>query len=113
PSVLRVHLRSLWRRVERSVRPAGRVSRAAAVRWLADLLQLWWQPVGECAAEQANRHEDFDAAVSIAAGSHREPRPADGAAAAQSAPPPDMVAPVWPGDCGAHGNSTTRGQSAR
>ena len=86
------------RRPERSVRPAWRVSRSAAIRRLANLLQLWRQPGRECAAEQADRHEDLDAAVSIAAGSDREPRPAHFAATAQSAPPPDVVAAVGPGD---------------
>ena len=97
-AVLRVHLRSGRRGSGRPGRSARRRAGAEALHRLADLLRLRRRPDGQRPAAQDDRHQDLDAAVPPAAGRHRQRRPADVAAAAQPAPPPDLVASLRPGD---------------
>ena len=86
-AVLRNGLRSRRRWAGRSRRPARGRPRAAALHRLADLLRLRRRQ-GE--AEQANRHEDLDAAVRPSARGDREPRPADRRCRSGTSAPADL-----------------------
>ena len=88
-------------------RSARRRARAAAVRRVADVLQLWWSAGDPRAAEQTDRHEDLDAALRPAARRDCERRSANRAAAAQPAPSPDLVASVGSGHRQSNGHPST------
>ena len=99
PAVLRLRLRPGRGGAGRSGRSARRRARTSAFHRLADVLRFRRRPDRQRAPAESDRHQDLDAALQPAARRHCERRRPDLAAAAQSAPPPDVVAAVRPGDC--------------